>query len=202
MLSIAPSFFLVGVVGRVMVSNNRNVSRRRVLRIGRGAALLGITGSRGVHGLGAESLDGSQEEVGGDGQDATLVAMEGRVEVAPGETSDTWLYDDRYPGPELRVSEGDTLRVSVENRLPEETTVHWHGIPVPNPMDGVPNVTHDPVPPGETFTYEYEASPAGTYVYHSHVGLQFDRALNGPLIVEEESPHVEYDREFTLVVDD
>nr|WP_238392239.1 multicopper oxidase family protein [Halorussus amylolyticus] len=132
----------------------------------------------------------------------TLVAKEGQAEVAPGEAGSTWLYDDRYPGPELRVSEGDTLRVTVENRLPEETTVHWHGVPVPNPMDGVPNVTQDPVPPGETFTYEYEASPAGTYVYHSHVGLQLDRALNGPLIVEEESPHVEYDREYTLVVDD
>jgi len=106
------------------------------------------------------------------------------------------------PGPELRVGEGETLRISLENGLSEGTTIHWHGVPVPNPMDGVPDVTQAPVSSDETFEYEYEASPAGTYVYHSHVGLQLDRGLYGPLIVEEESSHVEYDREYTLQLDD
>jgi len=69
-------------------------------------------------------------------------------------------------------------------------------------MDGVPDVTQAPVSSDETFEYEYEASPAGTYVYHSHVGLQLDRGLYGTLIVEEESSHVEYDREYTLQLDD
>jgi len=65
------------------------------------------------------------------------------------------------PGPELRVGEGETLRISLENGLSEGTTIHWHGVPVPNPMDGVPDVTQAPVSSDETFEYEYEASPAG-----------------------------------------
>lgn len=78
------------------------------------------------------------------------------------------------------MSEGETLRVSLENGLPEGTPIHWHGVPVPNPMDGVPDVIQVPVSSDETFEYEYEASSAGTYVYHSHVGLQLDRGLYGP----------------------
>lgn len=114
----------------------------------------------------------------------------------------TWLYDGAFPAPEIRVREGEILRVTVENRLPEATTVHWHGIPLPNPMDGVPDVTQAPIPPGGRFVYEFPAEPAGTYMYHSHVGLQLDRGLLGPLIVEERDPHVAWDREHTLVLDD
>jgi FtsP/CotA-like multicopper oxidase with cupredoxin domain len=100
------------------------------------------------------------------------------------------------------VQEGDVLRVELTNDLQEETTVHWHGVPVPNPVDGVPNVTQEPIASGDTFTYTFRAEPAGTYFYHSHVGLQLDRGLLGPLIVEEPDPHVEYDREYVVVVDD
>ncbi len=112
------------------------------------------------------------------------------------------MYDGQYPGPELRVQEGDVLSVELANDLREETTIHWHGIPVANPVDGVPNVTQDPVAAGDTFTYKFRAEPAGTYFYHSHVGLQLDRGLLGPLIVEERDPHVEYDREYVVVLDD
>ena len=116
----------------------------------------------------------------------------------------TWGYGGQYPGPEIRVKEGERLRVVVENDLPggAGTTVHWHGVPVPNAMDGVPGLTQQPIPTGETFAYEFEASPAGTYMYHSHAGLQLDRGLIGPLIIEERTPHVEYDREHTLLLDD
>jgi FtsP/CotA-like multicopper oxidase with cupredoxin domain len=112
------------------------------------------------------------------------------------------MYEGEFPGPELRVQEGDVLSVELTNDLQDETTIHWHGIPVPNPVDGVPNVTQDPIASGETFTYTFRAEPAGTYFYHSHVGLQLDRGLLGPLIVEEREPHVEYDREYVVVVDD
>jgi FtsP/CotA-like multicopper oxidase with cupredoxin domain len=90
----------------------------------------------------------------------------------------------------------------LENRLPEGTTVHWHGVPVANPMDGVPFVTQDPVPPGNSFVYEFPATPAGTYFYHSHMGLQLDRGVLGPLVIEETTPHVSYDREYTVLLDD
>jgi FtsP/CotA-like multicopper oxidase with cupredoxin domain len=113
-----------------------------------------------------------------------------------------WTYDGQFPGREIRVREGDRLRVVVENQLPEPTTIHWHGLPVPNPMDGVPGLTQAPIAPGSSFTYEFDATPAGSYLYHSHQGLQIDRGLVGALVVEERSPHVAYDREYTLVLDD
>lgn len=131
-----------------------------------------------------------------------LAVTAGTASPAPNESARKWLYDDTYPAPELRVPEGDTFAAAVSNRLSRGTTVHWHGVPVPNPMDGVPHVTQDPIQPGESFSYEFEASPAGTYLYHSHVGLQSDWTLMGPLIIEEESSHVEYDYEYTAVIDD
>ncbi len=113
-----------------------------------------------------------------------------------------WTYDGRFPGPEIRIREGERLRVVVENALPEPTTVHWHGVPVPNAMDGVPELTQTPIAPGSSFVYEFDATKPGSYMYHSHQGLQIDRGLFGPLVVEERSPHVTYDREYTLVLDD
>lgn len=112
------------------------------------------------------------------------------------------MYNGRFPGEEIRVREGERLRVVLENGLPEPTTAHWHGVPVPNAMDGVPGVTQEPVEPGESFVYEYVAEPGGSYMYHSHSALQLDRGLLGPLIIEESTPHVEYDREYTIMLDD
>jgi multicopper oxidase len=114
----------------------------------------------------------------------------------------SWGYDGKVPGPEIRLKRGETLRAAVRNRLPEGTTVHWHGVPVPNGMDGVPGVTQPPIGPGEDFTYEYEVPVSGTYYYHSHVGMQLDRAVYGPLLIEPESEPLGYDREFTLMLDD
>ncbi len=142
------------------------------------------------------------EAAGPPARELRLVAAPGEVQVGAGRSWRTWLYQGRFPGPEIRVKEGERLRVVLENRLPEPTTVHWHGVPVPNAMDGVPGVTQPAVPPGETFVYDYVAEPAGSYLYHSHVGLQLDRGLLGPLIIEEREPHIAYDREHTLLLDD
>ena len=131
-----------------------------------------------------------------------------RLEVAPlnleigGRKVSTWGYGNGLPGPEIRVKEGDTLRVAVRNRLPQDTTIHWHGLPVPNEMDGVPGVTQPSIGPGEDFTYEFEVPVSGSYMYHSHVGVQLDRGLYGPLIVEPRNETLSYDREHTLVLDD
>lgn len=114
----------------------------------------------------------------------------------------TWAYNETVPGPEIRLTEGDTLRVRVDNRLPAETTIHWHGLPIPNGMDGVPNVTQPPIAGGEEFVYEFVVPVAGSYMYHSHVGLQLDRGLYGPLIVEPKREELSYDREYTLIFDD
>lgn len=135
-------------------------------------------------------------------REVRLVAEVGEVEVGPGQVYRTWLYNGAFPGPEIRAHAGERLRVTLENRLPEATTIHWHGVPVPNAMDGVPGVTQAPVDPGGTFVYEFAADPAGSYMYHTHLGLQLDRGLFGPLIFEEREPHVPYDREYTVVLDD
>lgn len=119
-----------------------------------------------------------------------------------GPTARTWAYDGRLAGPELRLRQGEPVRIRVDNGLPEPTTVHWHGIRLANGMDGVPGLTQDPIAPGESFVYEFTPPDAGTYLYHSHVGLQLDRGLYGALIVEPRREELSYDREAVLVLDD
>ncbi len=114
----------------------------------------------------------------------------------------TWAYNGVLPGPEIRLTEGDTLRVTVKNRLPQGTTIHWHGVPLVNNMDGVPDVTQKPIMPGQDFVYNFIAPAAGTYLYHSHAGLQLDRGLYGPLIIESKKEAMNYDHDFVLVLDD
>src|SRR5712692_5810988 len=90
-----------------------------------------------------------------------LEAREVRWELAPGKTVKAMAYNGMVPGPEIRVLEGERVRVVVKNSLAEPTTVHWHGADVPNSMDGVPGITQAPVQPGATFAYESEARPSG-----------------------------------------
>ena len=131
-----------------------------------------------------------------------LSASRARVRLGEGPAFWAWTYNGQVPGPEIRVKEGETVRVSLKNFLPEETSIHWHGVPVPNPMDGVPGVTQSGVRPGETFLYEFEARPPGTYIYHSHAGYQLDQGLYGPLIIEPASGNGSHDREYTLMLED
>ena len=88
------------------------------------------------------------------------------------------------------------------NHLPDQTTVHWHGIALRNNMYGVPMMTQAPVATGETFTYRFTASDPGTYWYHPHAGVQLDRGLYGPLIVEDPAEPAPYDQDWTIVLDD
>ncbi|RBY89207.1 multicopper oxidase family protein [Blastococcus sp. TBT05-19] len=113
----------------------------------------------------------------------------------------TWGYGT-VPGPEIRLRAGDVLRVRLDNGLPEGTTVHWHGLAPPNAMDGVPRVTQVPVEPGGTFLYEFRTPVAGSFMYHAHVGVQLDRGLYGPLVVEPRDEPLSYDREYVLMLDD
>lgn len=155
----------------------------------------GATGSTGRSSQGTPPNGSADKTV-------NVSASTGTVTPGPDTESTNWLYGGSFPSQPIRVREGDVLRADVTNELPEGTTVHWHGVPVPNEMDGVPGLTQKPIENGETFTYQYRAEPAGTYFYHSHVGLQLDRGLYGPLIIEEQDPHVEYDREYVVVLDD
>ena len=97
-----------------------------------------------------------------------------------------WAYNGMVPGPLIRATEGDKVKILVKNNLSEPTTIHWHGIQVPNNMDGIPDETQEPIQPGETFTYEFVAKPAGTYWYHSHYDSdkQISVGLSGAFIID------------------
>ncbi len=124
-------------------------------------------------------------KVGGGVKVFELTAREMQWEVEPGVSRAGFAYNGQIPGPTIRVTEGDRLRVTLKNALPESTAIHFHGLVVPNAMDGVPFITQPPVKPGQTFTYEFVAKPAGTHMYHSHHGVdQITKGLLGAFIVE------------------
>ena len=112
-------------------------------------------------------------------------------------------FNGTTPGPELRPRQGERLSVRFENHLDEGSSVHWHGIRLPNAMDGVPELTQDLVMPGESFDYDFQVKDAGTFWYHSHNRSweQVAKGLYGPLIVEETDPPV-VDHDITVILDD
>ncbi|MVU76386.1 multicopper oxidase domain-containing protein [Nocardia sp. ET3-3] len=114
----------------------------------------------------------------------------------------TWAYGGALPGKEIRLAKGEVLRADLTNALPTSTTVHWHGLALRNDMDGAPGVTQPAVGPGGTFRYEFTVPDAGTYFFHPHVGLQLDRGLYAPLIVEDPADGKDYDLEAVVVLDD
>lgn len=130
-----------------------------------------------------------------------LTAAPARVSLGAREV-DTWSYGAEAVGPELRISKGDRLNVLLENDLPTETSVHWHGIAIRNDMDGVPPVTQERIQPGAEFTYDFVAPDHGTYWYHSHSGLQADRGLFGALVVEDPNDRTGADEDVVIVIDD
>ena len=122
----------------------------------------------------------------------------------PGRRStDVWAYGGSVPGLTLRVRQGEPVSIVVENRLDQDTTVHWHGIRLPVSMDGVPGLSQPPIRPGEKFVYEFTPPDAGTFWYHPHANTlqQLGRGLAGALIVEERSP-VPVDRELVWTIMD
>ena len=118
-------------------------------------------------------------------------------------TTAVFAYDGSVPGPVLRLPQGQVFKARAENRLGEDTTVHWHGIRLPNAMDGVPGLTQPPIKPGGSFGYEFTPPDAGTFLYHPHDDSleQMGRGLAGALIIEEPEPPV-VDRELLWVVQD
>ncbi|MHB0923558.1 MAG: multicopper oxidase family protein [Bellilinea sp.] len=122
--------------------------------------------------------------------------------ILDGVTVTAWSYNGTVPGPMIRVTEGEKVRILVKNELDDPTTIHWHGVEVPNAMDGVPDVTQAPIQPGETFTYEFIAKPAGTFMYHSHFegDLQVSAGLYAPFIIDPKEPVLPPDIDVTLMI--
>ncbi|GAU69444.1 putative multicopper oxidase [Streptomyces sp. NBRC 110611] len=119
-----------------------------------------------------------------------------------GYTVDTWAYNDQLPGPEIRVTRGDRIAMTLHNRLPQSTTVHWHGLHLRNDMDGVPDLTQRACKTDHSFDYVFTASTPGTHWVHPHVGVQVDRGLYAPLIVEDPDEPLSYDKEWIVMIDD
>lgn len=136
---------------------------------------------------GAQPLD---YELDGDTKVFTLTAQAVQWPIMEGVTMTAYSYNGMVPGPLLRVTEGDKVRVVLKNELPDATTIHWHGILVPNSMDGVPGVTQEAVEPDATFVYEFVAKPAGSFMYHSHTDgdTQVGLGLYGPFIIDPAQP--------------
>lgn len=135
------------------------------------------------------------------GPEIKLVAKEGKQTLKNGVVVPVWTFNGASPGPEIRVKKGEKVKVTLKNELPAPVSIHWHGYPVPNEMDGIPGVTQDAIAPGKTFTYEFTANTVGTYWYHSHQDSvnQLDRGLYGSLIVEDNE---KFDKDYTLMLDE
>ncbi len=131
-----------------------------------------------------------------------LTAAESSLDLGGGRTVSSWAYGERLPGQEVRVTAGDTLDLTLANRLPQPTSLHWHGLALRNDMDGVPGVTQDAIRPGEDFAYRFTLPHPGTYWFHPHSGVQQDRGLYAPLVVEDPKEPLAYDREWVVVLDD
>ncbi|MFI5227549.1 MAG: multicopper oxidase family protein [Gemmatimonadales bacterium] len=135
-----------------------------------------------------------------------LTAKKIQWETEPGHLVEAWAYNDQIPGPQIRVREGDRVRVILHNQLPESTSIHFHGLELPNAMDGVPFITQPPVKPGQSFTYEFVVPNAGSHMYHSHhdstkqVGL----GLLGAFIVAPRvtTAHDDVDVDQVLILND
>jgi FtsP/CotA-like multicopper oxidase with cupredoxin domain len=132
-----------------------------------------------------------------------LVAEPVRRQLAPGMTANLWGYNGQSPGPTIECVEGDKVRIFVTNKLPEHTTIHWHGVLLPNGMDGVGGLTQPHIPVGKTFVYEFEMKHSGTFMYHPHADemVQMAMGMMGSIVVHPREPKfAPVDRDFAFVM--
>lgn len=182
-----------------------SLSRREFVVFGGAASLALIAGCSSDVPGGARS---------GDGVSSVTIDPSRRADVAAtyraepleldlaGRVVQTAGYSAKVPGDVLRATAGDLVEVTLVNALAEATSVHWHGLAILNSMDGVPGLTQGDIEPDTSFTYRFVVPDAGTYWFHPHHGLQLDRGLMAPLIVEDPAEPLAADVEYTLVLDD
>jgi FtsP/CotA-like multicopper oxidase with cupredoxin domain len=142
-------------------------------------------------------------QMNGEWKEFHLVAEPVEREFAPGMTAHLWGYNGQSPGPTIEAVEGDKVRIFVTNKLPEHTTVHWHGILVPNGMDGVGGLTQPHIDPGKTFVYEFELKRSGSFMYHPHSDemVQMAMGMMGMFVVHPRDPKFRrVDRDFAFIM--
>ncbi|MEH1130588.1 multicopper oxidase family protein [Micromonospora sp. CPCC 206061] len=189
----------------------QTINRRALLRAGLAAAAAGSLAACGsddkttaaafVPPDGDEVREAEARRKSGTVREVRLTATPGPVDLG-GLTVQTWTYDGTAPGREVRVKAGEVVRATLVNRLPQETSVHWHGLALRNNADGVPGVTQQPITAGTEYVYEFTAPHPGTYWFHPHHGPQLDRGLYAPLVVEDPAEPLRYDDEWVVVLDD
>ncbi|WP_020524836.1 multicopper oxidase family protein [Catelliglobosispora koreensis] len=189
------------------------ISRRTLLRGGISAAGLGLTGFATLEGCTSQPApdvvapSGPQvaaaEAARNPGTIRTfaLTAQVSDVDLG-GTVVSTWSYGGAFPGTPIRVTAGEQIKARLSNQLPADTSIHWHGLALRNDADGVPHVTQEPIAAGETFTYQFTAPDPGTFWFHPHTGVQQDRGLYAPLIVDDPHEPWSYDAEWIVVLDD
>src|SRR6516162_7203405 len=139
----------------------------------------------------------------GEWKEFHLVAEPVMREMAPGMQVHLWGYNGQSPGPTIEAVEGDKVRIFVTNKLDEHTTVHWHGMPVPNGMDGVGGLTQPHIEPGKTFVYEFVLKRSGTFMYHPHADemVQMAMGMMGMFIAHPRDPRFRrVDRDFVFIM--
>jgi FtsP/CotA-like multicopper oxidase with cupredoxin domain len=139
----------------------------------------------------------------GEWKEFHLVAEPVEREFAPGMIGHLWGYNGQSPGPTIEAVEGDKVRIFVTNRLPEHTTVHWHGMRVPNGMDGVGGLTQPHINPGQTFVYEFTLTHSGSFMYHPHADemVQMAMGMMGMFVVHPGDPKLHrVDRDFAFIM--
>jgi len=132
-----------------------------------------------------------------------LIAEPVKREFAPGFVVNCWGYNGSSPGPTIEVVEGERIRIFVTNKLPEHTTIHWHGVLLPAGMDGVGGLTQPQIPPGKTYVYEWTVRSSGTHMYHPHADemVQMAMGMMGLFIIHPKNPGVRrVDRDFAFLV--
>jgi hypothetical protein len=118
-----------------------------------------------------------------------LIAEPVKQVIVPGRTFDLWGFNGSAPGPTIQANEGDRVRILFDNHLPEPTGIHWHGLELPNEMDGVPGIGQKPVMPGERFVYEFSLHQNGTFFYHPHMAMQEMVGMLGGFIIHPKTPY-------------
>ncbi|MHB1012381.1 MAG: multicopper oxidase family protein [Desulfobacteria bacterium] len=132
-----------------------------------------------------------------------LVAEPVKREIAPGMTANLWGYNGQSPGPTIECVEGDKVRIFVTNKLPEHTTIHWHGVLLPNGMDGVGGLNQPHIPAGKTYVYEFAMKHSGTFMYHPHADemVQMAMGMMGFIVVHPKDPKMHrVDRDFVFLI--
>ncbi len=130
-----------------------------------------------------------------------LIAEPVQCKIAPFKTLDVWGYNGSCPGPTIQVQQGDRVRVIFENKLPESTSLHWHGLEVPIEQDGVPWISQKPVAPGETYVYEFTVHQEGTFFYHAHSAMQEMIGQIGFFIAHPKTPYRPHaDHDYGLIL--